>query len=328
LISVDPARIDYLLERFRSVRALVVGDLMLDRYVSGSVDRVSPEAPVPVVKVELERIAVGGAANVAANVTGLGGLCAVIGCVGEDGEGSALLDALAACGVVCAGVLPTPGRPTTVKTRVLARHQQVVRFDREVDEPAAVDVARALAERVRALASGCDVLIVQDYDKGTLAPGVVDAVREVATARRLPWVVDPKRRSFFAYGGATVFKPNARELREALGEEIRPDDAAWMSDARTRLGCEHLLVTLGERGMSLQSAGSPLIHLPAVARDVFDVSGAGDTVTAAVALALAAGAAVSEAAAFATHAAAVEVAKSGVRTVSPEEIRAHVRSLA
>ena len=179
---------------------------------------------------------------------------------------------------------------------------------------------------MRRIAPDCDVLIVQDYDKGVLARPVIEAILEVTGARRIAWIVDPKRRSFFAYPGATVFKPNARELGDALGGPIRPDDSGWMEATRARLGCEHLLLTLGDRGMALQTSGAALMRLPAVARDVYDVSGAGDTVTAAVALTLAAGATAAEAAELANHAAAVEVAKSGVQTVSPEEIRAHVRT--
>jgi D-beta-D-heptose 7-phosphate kinase/D-beta-D-heptose 1-phosphate adenosyltransferase len=320
-------RVDALFERVRGVRVLVVGDLMLDRYVAGSVERISPEAPVPVVRVESERAAVGGAGNVAANVTALGGSCAVVGCVGSDSDGEALVRELSTCGVSCDGVVRALDRPTTVKTRVLAQHQQIVRFDREVDDAAGPELAARLAETVRALAPHCDVLVVQDYDKGVLAPAVVEAVLEVTAARRMPWVVDPKRRSFFSYPGATVFKPNARELGDAIGTAIRPDDSVWMEATRARLGCVYLLVTLGDRGVALQARGAPLVRLPAVARDVYDVSGAGDTVTAAVALTLAAGATAVEASELANHAAAVEVARSGVQTVSPAEIRAHIRDL-
>jgi D-beta-D-heptose 7-phosphate kinase/D-beta-D-heptose 1-phosphate adenosyltransferase len=304
----------------------VVGDLMLDRYISGSVERVSPEAPIPIVRVEAERSAVGGAANVAANIVSLGGACAVVGCVGADAEGEELVECLRARGVDCDGLIRRAERPTTVKTRVLAQHQQVVRFDREVDAPADGGLAVVLAERVESAAQGCDVVIVQDYDKGVLAPGVIAACRHAASTRDLPWIVDPKRRSFFAYEGATVFKPNARELADALRDAVQPDDGRWMEATRARLGCRHLLLTLGDQGMALQSQGAALVRLSAEAREVYDVSGAGDTVTAAVALALAAGASMVQAAELANRAAAVEVGKSGVQTVSPQEIRAHQRA--
>jgi D-beta-D-heptose 7-phosphate kinase/D-beta-D-heptose 1-phosphate adenosyltransferase len=319
--EVSPSRVDELLEAMRGLRVLVVGDVMLDRYVSGSVDRVSPEAPVPVVKVESERDGLGGAGNVAANVTALGAACALVGCVGEDADGDALEEALSAHGIETGGLVRTRGRRTTVKTRVLAQRQQIVRVDREVDTEVDAAVAFELADKLLSAAPSCDAIVVQDYDKGVLAPAVARAVRSAATTGALPWVVDPKRRGFFAYQGATVFKPNVRELADALGCAARPDDASWMEGTRARLGCDHLLLTLGERGMSLQSEGASLVRLDAVARDVYDVSGAGDTVTAVVALALAARGTACEAATLANHAAAVEVGKSGVRTVSSEEIR-------
>ena len=319
-------RTDELLEAMRGLTVLVVGDLMLDRYLIGRVDRVSPEAPVPVLRVESERHAAGGAANVAANVTALGAACDVVGCIGTDAEGDLLQEALAEHGIGSQGLVRTPTRRTTVKTRVLAQRHQIVRVDREIDAEVESEIACSLVQEVRRRAGSCDALVVQDYDKGVLVSSVIGAVREAAAGGSIPWVVDPKRRSFFAYAGATVLKPNGRELGDALGDAVRVDDASWMDATRARLGCEHLLVTLGERGMALQSRAMPLTTLPAVARDVFDVSGAGDTVTAVVALALAAGATAWEAASLANYAAAVEVAKSGVRTVSPEEIRNHARN--
>jgi len=166
---------------------------------------------------------------------------------------------------------------------------------------------------------------MEDYDKGVLVADVVAAVLEVGAQRGIPSVVDPKRRNFFGYGGATVFKPNAKELEDALGEAIRPDDSAWMEATRRRVGCEHLFLTLGERGVALQTGDGNLARIPTVARSVYDVSGAGDTVTAIVALVLAGGGTPAEAAVLANHAAAVEVGKAGVTTVSPAEIREHMR---
>ncbi|HET9948256.1 MAG TPA: bifunctional ADP-heptose synthase [Longimicrobiales bacterium] len=326
--AADPERAAELLERARGVRVLVVGDLMLDRYVSGRVERVSPEAPVPVVRVEAERWGVGGAGNVAANATALGADCAVVGHVGADAEGELLLEALAARGVDTGGVVREGPRPTTVKTRVLAKHQQIVRFDRESEEDARPPLAAALVAAVAARAPGCDVLVVQDYDKGVLAPPVVAEILRRSSEMRVPCVVDPKRRRFFGYAGATVFKPNERELADALGEPVRASDAAWMEAIRARLGCANLLLTLGEQGMALQRADGVLRGLPAAARAVYDVSGAGDTVTAAVAVALAAGATVDEAAQLANHAAALEVAKPGVQTVSAQEILDDLRARA
>ncbi|HUF77030.1 MAG TPA: PfkB family carbohydrate kinase, partial [Longimicrobiales bacterium] len=286
----------------------------------------SPEAPVPVVRVQAERAALGGAGNVAANVTALGASCCLVGHVGEDAEGDALLGALLERGVGAQGIVRGGDRPTTVKTRVLAKHQQIVRYDREVEEDLEGTLARQVSDRIRDSAADVDVVVVQDYNKGVLSPTVIEAVLAAAADRALPCVVDPKRRNFFAYPGATVLKPNARELADALGAFIHPDRGAWMEEVRARLGCEHLLVTLGDQGMALQSAAGEHVCLPTLARSVYDVSGAGDTVTAALAVALAAGAGVAEAAALANHAAAVEVTKAGVQTVSPAEIEAHIRS--
>jgi D-beta-D-heptose 7-phosphate kinase/D-beta-D-heptose 1-phosphate adenosyltransferase len=290
------------------------------------VDRISPEAPVPVVRVREESWAVGGAANVAANVLALGASCDVVGCVGEDDAGGVLRDALASLGGRLEGVIRDPSRPTTLKTRVLARSQQVVRFDLEDDRDVSADVASRLASAVEQTLPAVDVLVLEDYNKGVLVPGLIDAALEGARRRGIPSIVDPKRRNFFAYGGVTVFKPNAKELEEALGDSLRPDDPHWMEEVRTRLACQVLLLTRGERGMTLRGGDGEHLHVPAVARSVYDVSGAGDTVTAVVACALAAGASHSEAAVLANHAAAIEVGKAGVATVSPDEIAAHVAS--
>lgn len=327
--SAEPTaeRIAQILEAMDGTRVLVVGDLMIDRYVSGAVDRISPEAPVPVVLVEEERSAIGGAGNVAANVSALGAQCVMVGCVGEDAAGDDMRAELQRLGVSVDGVVTAPGRPTTVKTRVTSRRQQIVRFDREDESDVPDDVAADLTERIGSLAAQCDVLVMEDYNKGVLIPPVIEAV--LASAKRggdRPTVVDPKRRNFFAYGGVTVFKPNAKELADALGEFIHPDDPEWMERTRRRLECRHLLLTLGDRGIALQSEGDGHLRVPTVARSVYDVSGAGDTVTAVVATTLAAGGSASEAAVVANHAAAVEVSKSGVATVSPQEILQHVRN--
>ncbi len=320
---LSPDRIREILVRARDVEVLVVGDLMLDRYLTGVVDRISPEAPVPVVLVEEEAAAVGGAGNVAANVAALGARCRVVGCVGEDEPGRALRGELEQLGVRTDGLVSSTARPTTVKTRILARHQQVVRVDREVETDAPEDVARAIVEQVERLAPASGVVVMEDYNKGVLVPGVIRATLAATARSGTLSVVDPKRRNFFEYRGAHVFKPNAKELADALGEFLHPDDPEWMEATRLRLGCENLLLTLGEHGMAIQTGDGTSVRVPTAARAVYDVSGAGDTVTAVVALSLAAGASVAEAAMLANHAAAIEVGKLGVATVSPEELLDH-----
>ncbi len=326
MTSLTLDRLDEVLERARSVRVIVVGDLMLDVYLTGTVARISPEAPVPVVHVREERNALGGAANVAANVVHLGANCDLVGFVGRDAQGEEIRRALAALGSgeVVPRLVERADRPTTTKTRVVARHQQVVRFDREREDDLPEDCSQEIAEAVVAGVTGAHVLVLEDYDKGVLAPAVIRAALRAARDAGIPVVVDPKFRHVFEYRGATVFKPNAFELAAALGMPIRARDDAWLEEARRRFACENLLVTLGEEGMALCSAGGEVFRIPAVAHEVFDVSGAGDTVTACVAVALAAGASLREAAVIANHAAGIEVAKPGVATVDPDELRAAV----
>jgi D-beta-D-heptose 7-phosphate kinase/D-beta-D-heptose 1-phosphate adenosyltransferase len=321
-------RLDELLMRARSVRVLVAGDVMLDRYLSGAATRISPEAPVPVVRVTEEWIALGGAANVASNVVALGASCTLAGVVGSDRAAVEVRDALRASGIDDSGVFPVSERPTTVKTRVVARHHQVARYDNEVDYDLDGENAARLAVLVRELARAADVIVLEDYNKGVLVRPVITAAMQARMEAGVPLVVDPKARGFFDYAGATVFKPNLTELEAALRESARPDDPAWMERVRRTLGCSHLLLTLGEGGMSLLTDAGEFVRVPTVARAVYDVSGAGDTVTAAMAVALGAGATLTEAAIFANHAAGIEVGKPGVATVTPDELRDLLRERA
>lgn len=309
-----------LLTAARHARILVVGDVMLDTYLQGAALRISPEAPVPVVRVEEEWRALGGAANVAQNVVALGGSCVVAGVVGEDRAGQELSDALAVAGIDGTGLLPIAGRRTTVKTRILARHHQVARYDHESDDDLDSDDAEALLGRIRSVAPDCDAIIIEDYNKGVLTRQVIQGTLGIAREYRKPVVVDPKSRFFFDYQGATLFKPNLPELAAALRDNVRYDDREWMEATRAQLGCETLLLTLGEHGMALITRQGEYLRVPTVARSVYDVSGAGDTVIAVVALALAAQATVEEAAILANHAAGIEVGKAGVATVAPEEL--------
>lgn len=318
-------RLEELLDRIGRVRALVVGDLMLDEYLRGDASRISPEAPVPVVHVAEEWRSLGGAANVVANVRALGARCTVVGCVGGDAAGRALREELVALDVDLSGIQETPDRPTTVKTRVLARHHQVARYDREDDSDLRPDEVRPVVAAIEALAAEADVVVLEDYDKGLLVPAVIEAALGAAVDRDIPVVVDPKSRHFFDYEGATLFKPNRGELAHALRAPVRADSAEWMERTRRHLECRNLLVTLGEDGMALMTEEGEFLRVPTVARSVYDVSGAGDTVIATVGLALAAGADVAEAALLATHAAGIEVAKAGVATVAPAELRAALR---
>jgi len=317
---IPHSRANDLLTRAPDVRVLVVGDLMLDRYMTGSVDRVSPEAPVPVVRVEAERWALGGAGNVAANVVALGAECDVVGGIGSDPEGQLLRNRLEELGIGVSGLMELGDRPTTVKTRIMARHQHITRIDRENASDISASEAERLADSVRQVSLSASAIAMEDYNKGILVPSLIHATLAAAEVSAIPCVVDPKRLRFFDFVGATVFKPNSRELEDALGERLQPDDPVWMGKVRESLGCGTLLLTLGESGMAVQGTRDEFMRVPAVARDVYDVSGAGDTVTAVMAVALAVGATPFEAAVLANHSAAVEVGKAGVATVSPQEI--------
>jgi rfaE bifunctional protein kinase chain/domain len=315
-------RVLHLIHRMQSSRVAVLGDIMLDRYLIGDTERLSPEAPVPVVTVAERHAALGGAANVAANVVALGAHCLLVGVVGDDVDGAAIRQELAVARLEDRFVLTVAGRPTTSKTRIIARGQQIVRIDDEVDTLLdGQDLSRLVAAARDAL-SDADALLLEDYNKGTLSPGVIASVMEVAKRRGIPIVVDPKYRQFFEYGGATVFKPNRRELESALGAAVDLQNGNALPGVLSRLKVDNLLVTLGSEGMVLVTKDGALTQIPSIARQIYDVSGAGDTVTAWLGTALAAGASIREAAQLANYAAGVEVGKPGVATVSPDEVLA------
>jgi D-beta-D-heptose 7-phosphate kinase/D-beta-D-heptose 1-phosphate adenosyltransferase len=313
------ARLVEILDAARGTRVVIVGDAMLDVYLRGDVERISPEAPVPVVRVRERRDALGGAANVAQNVAALGGIPRLVAAVGRDAAGARLHAML---GRIGAGTdrLVEVDRPTTTKTRILARVQQVVRVDEEEDADLPAGDAERIARALEEALSDADALVLEDYNKGVLTAPVISRAIERARARRLPIVVDPKYRNFFAYKGVTIFKPNRRELEAALGAAMDLDHPETLPATVTRLEVEHLLLTLGERGMLLIPSRGDVTRVPTTAREVYDVVGAGDTVTAYLAGTLAAGASPREAAIIANFAAGVEVGKLGAATVSPQEI--------
>ena len=305
-----------------SCRIVVVGDAMLDIYLAGDADRLSPEAPVPVVTVHHRRAALGGAANVAANVAATGAECRLVAVIGDDPRGDSFRSELASARLTDRHLVVAAARPTTSKTRVVARGQQLVRIDEEVDEPiSARTVEQVLAELDRAMADA-DALLIEDYNKGTLTPPVIERGLALARKRGVPVVVDPKYKHFFAYRGATVFKPNRRELEQAMGAALDLAHPDALPATLETLGVDNLLLTLGAEGMVLVTKDQEITRIPTMAREVYDVSGAGDTVTAWVGTALAAGASVREAARAANFAAGIEVGKTGVATVSPAEVLA------
>ncbi len=316
---ISRARLLALLSGAKGKRVVVIGDAMLDVYLRGEVARISPEAPVPIVRVTERKLALGGAANVANNVVTIGATCEIVCAVGNDAAGATLREMLASVPAETRSVV-TVSRPTTTKTRVVARSQQLLRYDEEDD----ADIAGEETERLLAAAGSAmrdaDALILEDYNKGVLTRDVIVKSIGLANERGIPVVVDPKYRNFFAYRGATIFKPNRRELESALGAEVDIEHSEALPATFDRLGVEHLLLTLGERGMALLSADGEVGRVPTTAREVYDVVGAGDTVTAYLATILAAGGTPSEAAVIANFAAGVEVGKLGAATVRTDEV--------
>jgi len=317
--SISRERLQTLLEAARGCRIAVIGDAMLDVYLRGDVDRISPEAPVPVVRITDRKLALGGAANVAQNITAVGATCEMICAVGDDPAGVRVRQMLHDVGADTRSIVRV-ARQTTTKTRVLARSQQLVRYDEEEDSDLDGSEMNNLFEAALGAVDRADSVILEDYNKGVLSPIIIGPVIARARERSIPVVVDPKYRNFFAYSGATIFKPNVRELESALGAEVDLDHVSALPAALERLGVENLLLTLGEKGMALLSADGNVGRIPTTAREVYDVVGAGDTVTAYLGTMLAAGGTPSEAAVIANFAAGVEVGKLGAATVSPGEV--------
>jgi len=310
------------LERARGKSVLVVGDVMLDRYWWGSVERTSPEAPVPVVRKQRASIAAGGAANVAANIAGLGGQASLVGLVGDDDAGRELREALAAHALVTPHLVRSHGRPTTVKTRVIAHSQHVVRVDEESAQPASDEEAAELIAAVKTLIERADAVVCSDYAKGVLSPHVLSEVIALARSRKRPVLVDPKGADYRRYGGATLLSPNLGEATTAAGIAREEKDAAARAAEilLKQIDVGAVLVTQGEAGMTLVERGRERVHIPARPRRVFDVTGAGDTAMAALALALAAGADLATAARLANVAAGLAVEQVATTVVKGEDV--------
>ncbi len=325
--GVTGRRLAALVRRLRGVRVLVVGDLMLDQFVWGRVERISPEAPVPVVHVIDEDLRPGGAGNVVSNVAALGGRVLVAGIVGRDGAGGRLLDALAGLGAATDGVIRVSDGATTQKTRIIAHHQQVVRLDREGPRVPDGRAAKRLRDWVLAHLRRVDVVVVSDYGKGTVTPALLDALADAHARRSFLWVVDPKSANFAHYRRVSLVKPNREEAAVASGIAITDRDSLRAAGTRLleRWDAEAVLISRGEDGLALFRRGRPVRHFPTVAREIFDVTGAGDTVVATCALALGAGASLEEATVLANHAAGLVVAKVGTATVTAAELAATVR---
>jgi D-beta-D-heptose 7-phosphate kinase/D-beta-D-heptose 1-phosphate adenosyltransferase len=315
-------RAEALIEKFKKVRILVIGDLIMDHFIWGKVRRISPEAPVPVVEVTSESIVLGGSANVVNNIHSLGGRAAITGVIGNDNDGRRLVDMLKAKGIESEGIIKDARRPTTIKTRIIAHSQQMVRFDREKKDRIEPDTTAKVLSYIKKAVKTADLVVISDYAKGLISQQLVEETNAACQKLGKPVAVDPKVEHFDYYKGVTIVTPNNLEASQASGVDILDDETLHRAGEVlfNRLGCQALLITRGENGMSLFETASET-HIPTVAKEVFDVSGAGDTVIGTLALALASGASFREAAVLANFAAGVVVGKVGTATLSPEELR-------
>lgn len=312
---------------FPDARVVVLGDVILDRYVAGLAHRLSPEAPIPVLRPTSSRATLGGAANVALNIATLGGQAMLIGVIGDDPAGAEITRLINATPGIESGLVVAPGRPTTAKTRFMAGSHQLLRLDEETTRPLDPDTAAAVLARLEQVLDRADVVILSDYAKGVLCDAVLGAALARTQAHHSTVIADPKRHDFAAYRGVSVLTPNEHEVRLATRIDAE-DDADADRAGRVALdatGGDAVLVTRSAKGLTLVRRGHPPLHLPTRAREVSDVSGAGDTLVAALAVALGAGAALPDAAVLANLTAGISVGKQGTATVSREELLGALR---
>lgn len=328
MITFSEERLQELLSKFKNRRIAVVGDVMIDKYLWGSVGRISPEAPVPVVEVDRETERLGGAANVANNIKSLGGWPLLVGVVGNDANGALLTKLLAAQECPISGIVKDESRPTTVKTRVIAHSQHVVRIDHEQKGDISPSVQEQILSILRTSIETLDGIILEDYNKGVIVAPLIHQIIELARKHGKLVTVDPKFQNFFEYLNASVFKPNRKEVEEALGIKLTSDKIIRDSIEllKKKLNAENVLITLGEQGMSLLDDEGSLSHLPTRARHVADVSGAGDTVIATLTMAMASGASIHESASLANYAGGVVCGEVGIVPIMPDALLSRVLS--
>jgi len=322
--KAESNRLIKFVDQFPCTRTLVVGDVMLDHYVWGNVSRISPEAPVPVVSVTRENVLLGAATNVVNNIHSLGGTVSVCGVIGNDDAGRQLVHMLRVQGIHTDGLIVEKDRPTTIKTRVIAHSQQVVRFDRETKNGIERDTHRGIFDFVKQqVREGLDAIVVSDYSKGVVTQALVRDIMKLARKNNVIVSVDPKVNHFGIYRGVTILTPNLKEASIGAKIDIEDDKSLLKAGALLlrRLKCDAVLITRGEHGMSLFERGGRITHIPTVAQEVFDVTGAGDTVISALTLAMAAGAGAVDAARISNYAAGLVVGVVGTATVKPEELK-------
>jgi rfaE bifunctional protein kinase chain/domain len=320
---MSPSNSRAIIERFKRMRTLVIGDLMLDHFVWGTVSRISPEAPVPVVRMTRETEMPGGAGNVAANMASLGADVTIVGLLGEDAAADRLSSLFQRGLIHTKAIIRSPERPTIVKTRIIAHHQQVVRVDREVPGEIPRSLQGQIWLQVEKLLPEVDAVVLSDYAKGVVTPFLINRLIPQARRRGIPITVDPKVENFNQYQRVTCVTPNTQEAMESGGVRSLRDEKDVENLGKAllkKIKADSILITRGEHGMSLFEKKRPVFHIPTRAREVFDVTGAGDTVIGTLTLALAAGASLRQAAELANHAAGIVVGKLGTASVSVPEL--------
>jgi len=316
-----------IINKFSKAKILVIGDLILDEFLWGDVSRISPEAPVPVVWVRSESFMPGGAANVANNIKALGADVYLAGVVGMDERGRVLTDALKYKGIDVGGIVIDEERPTTLKTRVIAHKQQVVRIDKEKMHGLNKNTINGIIDYVKTIINDIDAIIIEDYGKGVIVPNLLEDVLRLAKKHKKIVNVDPKEEHFHYYKNVTAITPNHHEASQAIGIKIKDNDnlANIGKKLLTKLKCEAVLMTLGENGMQLFEKKGSITHIPTVAQDVFDVSGAGDTVISTFTLALASHASMLDAAYISNIAAGIVVGKVGIAVLTQKELLSRIK---
>lgn len=306
---------DVALSKFHNSRILIIGDLMLDKYIIGSVGRISPEAPVQVVDVRSEKYIPGGAANVANNVASLGGKSDIFGIIGKDHSGEILMSELKKRGISTSGIVLGKGFQTTQKIRIIAQHQQLMRIDYEMP---IIDGVAFSSSKIEYLVKACDIVVISDYAKGVVTQGLFALVEKFCSKYSKKLIIDPKPPHKF-YKGAYLLTPNKKEAEELSGMKYE-NDIMDIGNKLVELFDSNVIITLGDQGMALFEIGQKPFIIPASAKEVYDVSGAGDTVVAALALSIACGASLRESCIIANHAAGIVVGKLGTATISLEEL--------
>lgn len=318
---VTGERVEELLSNSAGREIAVIGDLMLDRYFWGTVSRISPEAPVPVIDIENETFHLGGAANVAQNLKSLGIEPLLCGVVGSDNSGKLLIEIAEQSGLQTKGIIPIASRPTTVKTRIIGNNQHIARLDRETRSEVSSDTINQIVDMLKSCHNLAGI-IMEDYNKGVITKYLIKEISKFTQEQNIPLFVDPKLNFFFDYQNATVFKPNRKEAQEALGFSLKTDDDILRAGKELlhRLQAENILLTLGDKGMMLFQKNGTVASVPTKARHIADVSGAGDTAIATLAAAIAGGASTTEAAALANIAAGVVCEEPGIVSIKPSAL--------